>query len=117
MKAIVLDAVLSGFRSRKDRSMGFSVSTPELEIAHKVALMELEGINVRVLLEPKDYTVESKVVVDKEIHSKTPSERLRSVLYIKFKQQSEVKDFTEYYLKEMDRVIETEKSTLEPTPF
>ena len=96
--------------------MGFSVSTPEFTVPERVALMELEGINVRMLIEPTDYAVEAKVEVDKEIHSKTPSERLRAILFVAFKQSGE-NDFPTYYLKAMDRICETEKSQLTPTPF
>ena len=117
MKAIVLNAILSSFRSRKDKSMGFSVSTPELDVPQKIAMMELEGINVRMLIEPTDYVPEAKVEVGKEVHAKTNSERLRAVIFVKFKQSDTKDDFDTYYKSEMNRLIEFVKSELQPTPF
>ena len=113
MKAIVLDSILSGFRSRKDKSMGFSASTLELRTDEKVALMELEGLNVRLLIEPKDYVVEGKVEVKSDSSFKTPSQRLRSILFVKYRQDNPVETFDKYYESEMDKVCNEIKSKLE----
>ena len=121
MKAIVLSSVLSGFRSRKDKSMGFSASTLELDTAEKVALMELEGLNVRLLIEPVDYVAEGKVEVKSESSFKTPSQRLRSILFVEYCQknpQMTSKDypaitFDEFYNIEMDRICQERKKKLE----
>lgn len=117
MKAIVLNAILSSFRSRKDKSIGFSVSTGEFSVPERVAIMELEGINVRMLIEPQDYEPEGKIAVDKELHSKTPSERLRAILFVKFRQSGEKIEFIDYYIREINRICEAEKAQLEPSPF
>lgn len=118
MKTLVLDAIVGSFTSRKDKSMGFRVSTPEMDAREKVALMELEGVNVRMLLEPKDYVAEEKVEVSRELKAKTCSERLRAVLFVKFRQQNDTgNNFDDWYRNEMNRIIDAEKATLQPAPF
>jgi hypothetical protein len=113
MKAIVLSSILSGFRSRKDKSMGFSASTLELSTDEKVALMELEGLNVRLLIEPVDYVAEGKVEVKSESSFKTPSQRLRSILFVEYRQKNPSITFDEFYNIEMDRICNERKEQLE----
>jgi hypothetical protein len=116
MRAVVLDAILSSFGSRKDRSMGFRVSTPELAVAEKVALMELEGLNVRLLIEPVDYVPEDKLTIKKELHTKTPGQRLRAILFVQWKQIPESPDkiiFEQFYSVVMDRICNEQKAVLE----
>jgi len=121
MRAIVLNSILSGFRSRKDRSLGFSASTGELDTREKVALMELEGLNVRLLIEPTDYATDGKVEVKSDLSTKPPSQRLRAVLFVLFKQLTakgkiEVTTFDQFYLQNMERLITDIKSQLDPEP-
>lgn len=118
MKAIVLPCILSGFRSRKDKSLGFTGSTGELDTKEKVALMELEGCNVRMLIEPTDYAADGKVEVKSVLSDKTPSARLRGVLFVLWKQQVEkgfCKDtiFDFWYVGQMERIINDVKATLD----
>ncbi len=113
MKAIVLSAILSSFRSRKDKSLGFSVSTPELSTTEKVALMELEQINVRLLIEPSDYAVEGKLEVQNELETKTPSERMRAVLFCLYKHEKPANvTFATFYTTKMEAFINHVKSKL-----
>jgi hypothetical protein len=115
MKAIVLSAILSSFRSRKDKSIGFSVSTPELTTVEKVELMNLEQVNVRLLIEPSDYALEGKVEVKGELETKTPSERQRAVLFCRYKNEKpQGKTFADFYTMEMERRINDDKSKLPP---
>ena len=54
MKTIQVDAIITGIRSKVDRSLGLSVSTPELSTNEKALFMELQGINTRMTIEPLD---------------------------------------------------------------
>lgn len=114
MKAIVLDVILSGFRSRKDKSLGFSASTPELTTVEKVALMDLDGLNLRALLEPRDYSTDGKVEVKGLLEQKPPSQRLRAVLFVQWKQQVKDRSFEQFYLETINALIDSIKATLEP---
>lgn len=119
MKAIVLEhAIASSFRSRKDKSLGFSVSTPELTTAQKVALMDLDGLNIRILLEPIDYEIDGKIEVATDSETKTSGQRLRAVMFVLFKYEIETKiipadtNFTVYYENKMEKIINHCKAKL-----
>lgn len=118
MKAILLEnAQLTGFSSSADGGLRFRGVTPELSKTEAVALMELHNLNVRLLIEPIDYEPEAKVVVDKDLHNKTPSQRLRAVLFVMWKQSGRDLDFSSWYIHEIDKIIEGIKNKLEPAGF
>ena len=119
MKAIVTQIILTSFSSRADGSMGFRGVTPELATAEKVALMELHGKNCRALFEPMDFSTDGKVEIKNTLGTKTPSQRLHAVLFVLFKQlcaggKCDSKTFDEFYLHQMESVIESYKTQLEP---
>lgn len=114
LKAIVLEAQLTRFTTRADRSLSFSGVTPELETAEKVALMEMQGLNVRLLVEPMDFDVSAKVEVKNKLETKSPSQRLRDVLFVLWKQSGEQGAFESFYRDGMHNFIESVKSKLTP---
>lgn len=116
MKAILLEsAQLTGFSSSADGGMRFRGVTAELSKAEAVALMELHNKNVRVLIEPSDYEVEGNVTVTTDREVKTPSQRLRSIIFIQFRQQRPVgMTFDEFYARRIGLICEQEKQLLEP---
>lgn len=118
MKAISTDAIFTRFSSRADFSMGFSGCTPEMDATERVALMELHGKNVRLLIQPMDSPPEELITVANDLQQKTPSQRLRSVLYKQFTQlENKTSDFQGFYNAQMERILEAEKAKLEPSPF
>ena len=118
MKAIVSQIILSSFTSKVDGSLGFRGTTPELSTAEKVAMMELQGRNVRALFEPMDFATDGKVEIKNPLGGKTPGERLRGVMYVAWKQFTAKKmisqTFDEFYVKHMERAIEDWKQQLDP---
>jgi hypothetical protein len=92
-------------------------------VKEKVALMDLEGLNVRLLIEPTDYAADGKIEVKGVLDSKPPSQRLRAVLFVLFSQlckQEKInkneKSFDLFYVETMERFITDVKSQLEPEP-
>lgn len=121
MKAIVMQCQFTRFSSRVDGSVGFAGCTPELTAIEKCALFDLQNKNTRVLIEPQDYVVESKVEVKGVLDSKPPSVRLRAVLFVLFSQlqkngQVDVSglSFNQFYAEQMERFINDIKRNLEP---
>lgn len=114
MKAVELNAIITGIRSKVDRSLGLSISTPELSTNEKALFMEMQGLNVRLTVEPVDEPVDSKEVIDTDLDTKTPSQRLRSVLFVLYKQiDPEQKRFDEFYREYMEKIIDSIKSKLD----
>lgn len=112
MKSIEVNVVITGIRAKVDQSLGLTLVTPELTPEEKAEFMRLQGANLKALFTPLDFDA-PKYKVDKELDSKSPSTRLRNVLYVCWQQGGEVGEFNEYYLREMERFISSKKDTLE----
>lgn len=113
MKAISTQAIIGGVRSRKDGSLGVSFETPELTPQEKALFMELQGINLELTMKPLEETNVSVEKINKELDVKRPSQRLRSVLFIYWKQQGEKENFELFYNAQMEKLIEHYKGKLE----
>ncbi len=118
-RAVLMQAVFTRFSSRSDGSVGFTGCTPELNTTEKVALMDLHGKNVKVLIQPTDDTPEAMMEVKGELGFKTPGQRLRAVIFILFKQATEsgrIKGvmFEAFYGEVMEKFIADIKNQLEP---
>lgn len=118
MKSIVTQAIFTSFTSKADRSLSARLVTPELSPGEKAAFMEIQNANVRLLIEPMDYAVDGKTEIKNPLGTKSPSVRLRSILFVLWKQlQAKSKmdrTFDEFYVTQMDSIIETYKQQLEP---
>ena len=113
MKQISVSAIIEGIRARKDRSLGLSITTPELSTQEKALFMELQGINLNILITPTDEPTPEQYKIDKDLDQKSPSQRMRAVLFILFKQNSEDMDFPTYYQKHMEKLINYLKDKIE----
>lgn len=49
-----------------------------------------------------------------EFDKKSPSQRLRNVLYVLHKQQESGMDFDQWYLRRMEKIISDHKAMLQP---
>ncbi len=120
-QAITLDAIFTGFRTRSDRSLGFTGMTPELSDTESVALMGIRQRNVKLLIQPTDEPVNGLVEVKGEFDEKRPSERLRAVLFVLHKQKTLKQQisisFDAFYTDAMNRMIQSVKDQLEPATF
>jgi hypothetical protein len=115
--ALRFEALMTGFSSRVDQSLSFRGVTPELSTAEKVALMNLQNVLCECLLFPKDEKDVEVMRVEKEIIHKSPSQRLRSVIFLGWKQTGEELPFEVYYAQQMERIIDHLKSKLPPINF
>lgn len=107
--------ILSSASTRTDGSLGLRLSTAELGPAEKTAFFELLNKNLKVLIQPVDDVPESILEVKNELGFKTPSQRLRAVLYIAYSQHKPADTtFDEYYGRRMDEIIERQKKQLDP---
>lgn len=113
MKAIRTEAQLTSFRSRSDRSVGFSGVTPEMSSQEKCALFDLQNCLVEMLIYPKDIKDAEVVEVRSEMEGKTPAQRLRAIIFIRWKQQGEKENFEAFYANQMERIIAHIKTKLE----
>ncbi len=113
MKALSSKVIITNVSTRVDGSVGIRLSTPELQPEEKTAIFELQGIELRMLLHPSDQTEVELKEVKADLSEKTPSQRLRSVLFIAWKQNNEAIDFEVFYRQKMNGIIERIKLSLE----
>jgi hypothetical protein len=115
MKALTCEVVLSSASTRADGSLGLRLATPELSPSEKTAIFELQGHPLKMLLQPMGQA-ECLVWVKSELDTKTPSQRLRGVLFILWKQIEDTnKDtFEVFYAQRMESIIEKVKERLKP---
>jgi hypothetical protein len=110
------DVILDGCSTRTDGSLGLRLSTPELEPSEMTRFFQLRGRECVLLLQPKDSLPDEAFTdVKGQFDQKTPSQRMRSVLYLIWKQENKAIEFDLFYRQKMDGMIQHLKDQLEPT--
>lgn len=105
MKAISLSVVIDGLRAKKDRSLGLTLSTPEMTVEEKTLMFELQGVNLHATFQPMDEEFPEIVEVKAETDRKTASSRLRGSLYILWQKRGSEGDFDTFYRSNMEKFI------------
>lgn len=116
-KALRFEAIVTSVRSRVDGSLGLGVITPELLTEEKVALMDLQNLLAEMIIMPKDEKNVDMLEVKKELVHKSPSQRLRSVIFLLWKQADEQLPFEIYYETTMNKIIDHFKTKLPHQAF
>lgn len=118
MSKIILDGILETISTRVDGSVSVKFGTNELDASIASNLFQLRGKYCKALFSDSNITALEEEMVDKTQiaktgKNKTKSQRLRAVLYRCWEQSGLSIEFDAYYDSEMERIIETRKSTLE----
>jgi hypothetical protein len=116
---LVINCILESFRSLKDKTLKLSFETNEptpeqlQQIAvnsQKYGYLVFSGNQ----LTPEQLDSIDKAKNDLYDSSKSPSKRLRSVLYVWFEKDNKgFKTFEDFYLHQMERVINNVKEKLD----
>jgi len=115
---IIIPAILSSYRPKADGSWGVSFSTNILSKEQKTCIDDMHNTAVMLMIKEGEITKDETEImdaVDADLieNEKTPSKRLRNVLYIRYTQEGVKMDFKEYYKMRMEELITKEKSMLE----
>ena len=118
MKSITWNGVITTITSKRDRSLGLRVETPELTAQERADFIEYQGANAVFTLDPLDEKPEASVLVTKNRETKTPSQRLRNTIYALHQTKLEHKelvepDFEKYYEHIVNAFIDKVKEQLE----
>lgn len=115
-KGALLPAMIERMSTLKDGSVSVTISTQELSPAKAAELFELRGKLATVYVSPADITNKEMHLIDTmepDMPGKTPSQRMRNVLFILWKQDAEgYKDFPQYYEAKMNSYIEGLKQNI-----
>ena len=112
----VFQAQIDSIRTLKDKSLKVTLESQELTPEIKARLMSFDGL-IKVLLSDTNISPEMITEVDNlqiEVgEKKSPSERLRNVLYRFWEQSpSGYDDFNLFYRNRMEKIIEQIKDRL-----
>lgn len=115
---ILLPAQIEGITTRKDKTIKLTIGTQELTPSEAAKMFYLNQQFCYMALKPEPFTRDEVDMVESmkaDLDSaKTPSQRLRSVLFRNYEQDNKgYKDFNTYYIGEMDRICEHYKSKLD----
>ena len=112
MKAIQCRIIINRVSTRKDQSLSVSLETPEMTVEDSVVLLQLANRELSMVLTPVDVSVSAVKEVKGRFDSKTPSQRLRGVLFVFWKQAGGTEDFEDFYRCKMESFIDDVKSRL-----
>jgi len=114
VKAISIESQLTSASTRADNSLSLRFATPELSPAEKTAVFEIQGKNVKLLIQPMDDPLDGLVDVKQEFQTKTPSMRLRATLFVAYQQAGGPGEFEDFYRHKMEALINQVKRDLAP---
>lgn len=110
---IQLQATLKGFSSRSDGSASIRFVTQEISGEDFSKLQEYLNDFGWVLFSANEITESDIPTADAEDTNKTPSKRIRSVLFIYWKQRGGKGNFEDFYSRSMEKFIDQIKSKLD----
>ncbi len=115
---ILLAAMVEKIYTLKDKSVKLVLETQEMSPNKAGALFQLMNQIVSVYVKPNEITNDEMNKVDQvepEMPGKTPSQRMRNVLFILWKQDHEgFESFDHYYLTRMNKFIDELKNNIIP---
>ena len=117
-RGILLAAMVEKIYTLKDKSVKLVLETQELSPNKAGALFQLMNQIVSVYVKPNEINEDEINKVDQvepQLPGKTPSQRMRNVLFILWKQDHEgYQEFDYYYKSRMDKFIEGLKNNIIP---
>ena len=114
MKNFQTPATLEGVSPLKDGGMSLRFHTQEMTAQEKLQLLNFYQSFGYVLFKENSFTDADIPKEDASDKDKTPSQRLRAVIYIMWKQRGMNGDFEQFYNKKMEYIINQFKERLEP---
>jgi hypothetical protein len=124
---IVFEGGIGNIRTKSDRSLSITLHTPELNSEQVGNLFGIQNIPGHVVISTNPVAQEmidavEEATLDREFESKTPSQRLRSILYVAWEQERPTElsadgstvfiDFDVYYKRKMNKIINHYKERL-----
>ena len=107
-------AIITGVSTRVDGGLGIRVTTNEIPEDLRNEIFDLnQKFGWFGFKEDKSFDLKDLPKEPSDYETKKPSQRLRDVLFVLYKQEKIEEDFDIYYRKQMNKVIETVKSKLD----
>ena len=113
MKGFTVEAQLMGVHSKVDGGLGLNLHTKELNPEEKAMIMAYHMKAGWLLFSPNEISDSDIPKGVAEKGAKTPSQRLRAVLFILWKQAGDIDDFERFYEMQMETFINEVKFKLD----
>lgn len=117
MNGIILSSIVENVSTRRDGTIKVTLGCQEMPASRAGELMSFNGklaacyLSIKDTIPQKDMSQVDAIEVD--MSGKRPSERMRNVLFILWKQDQEgYKEFDFYYRAKMESFIETLKANI-----
>lgn len=115
---IVLDGILEQIQTRQDNSLKLTLGTQETDASQAGLLFQLRNKYIKILLSDNNISQLDEQKVDAlELtatkKTKSPSQRVRNVVWRFWESQGSQGDFDTFYNNEMERIIESYKDMMQ----
>lgn len=108
-----VQAQLTRCSSLVDGGVTVGFHTKELNTSEKAQVMDFHNKAGWLLFKPNEVTAEDIPKQDAEYETKTPGQRLRSTIFVWWKQLGGEGDFEDFYRNTMEKFIEHIKQKLD----
>ena len=114
---ILLPAQIESIASRKDKTIRLTIGTQELNPNTAAELFTMNQQFCYFAIKTESFLQNEVDLVNDlkaDINVKTPSQRLRNILYINYQQNNEgFKDFNTFYISKMESICEHYKNKID----
>ena len=115
---LVIAGTLENISTRVDGTVKITFGSQEIDNDSAGKLFSLRGKYCKFLLSDSEITEAEENLIDSEkidasSNKKSPSQRLRSVLFLLWEQSGRTIEFKDYYKAEIERMIEGVKEKLD----
>lgn len=112
-KAIHTELQIKRVTLKQDDSVSFSATTPALTDDELGVFRTMSKVLVNAVLEPHIGSTGVLQIKEKIDDGKSPSQRLRAVLFVWWEQKGRPDDFEVFYRMKMEQLINVVKNKLE----
>lgn len=113
VKTFQAPATLTSVSSTADGGVRLNFHTQELDVGEKVIAMGYHGAFGYVLFKPNEFSDADIPEDDATDDGKSPSKRLRAVIFCLWKQRGEKGDFEVFYRRAIEKAINRIKDELD----
>ena len=114
---ILLGGQVESISTRKDKTIRLTIGTQELTPTQSSELFQLNQLFCYIGIKPEPFSNDEQQIVDilkSDYNAKTPSQRLRGILYKIYEQNAEgYKDFNSFYLSKMEKICDHYKTKID----